>query len=108
MAIPTAWRCGAVKYSLRVPMACIARPTSPVKKKSRPAPGHRWPRPPGGGGTNSRSIGIGPDGRVYASLGIQGNCSDQYLDASYPFDGQRGGVAVLHEAGGKAQWQAYA
>jgi glucose/arabinose dehydrogenase len=65
-------------------------------------------RLPGGGGHNSRSIGIGPDGRVYASLGIQGNCSDQYLDASYPFDGQRGGVAVLHETGGKAQWQAYA
>ncbi len=65
-------------------------------------------RLPGGGGHNSRSIGIGPDGRVYASLGIQGNCSDQYLDAGYPFDGQRGGIAVLQEADGKTRWQAYA
>lgn len=65
-------------------------------------------RLPGGGGHNSRSVGIGPDGRVYASLGIQGNCSDQYLDDTYPFDKQRGGVAVLRETAGQAQWRPYA
>ncbi len=64
-------------------------------------------RLPGGGGHNSRSVGVGPDGRVYASLGIQGNCSDQYLDASYPFDERRGGVLVLRETGGKAQWETF-
>jgi len=56
-------------------------------------------RLPGGGGHNSRSVGIGPDGRVYVSLGIQSNCSDQYLDASYPFDERRGGIYVLRENG---------
>jgi len=63
---------------------------------------------PGGGGHNSRTVGVGPDGRIYLSLGISGNCSDQYLDGSYPEDDRRGGIMVLHEAGGKAQWQPYA
>ncbi len=65
-------------------------------------------RLPGGGGHNSRSVGIGPDGRVYVSLGIQSNCSDQYLDASYPFDERRGGIYVLREANGEAQWEVFA
>ena len=30
---------------------------------------------PGGGGHDSRTVGVGSDGRVYASLGIQHNCS---------------------------------
>ena len=50
---------------------------------------------PGGSGHNSRTLGIGPDGRVYVSLGIQHNCSDQFLDASYPFNDRRGGVQVF-------------
>lgn len=54
---------------------------------------------PGGGGHNSRSVAVGPDGRIYVSLGISGNCSDQYLDDSYPFDDRRGGVMVLDEQG---------
>ena len=64
-------------------------------------------RLPGGGGHNSRTVGVGPDGRVYVSLGIQGNCSDQYLGDSYPFDERRGGVFVLREEGGQSRWQAY-
>jgi len=56
---------------------------------------------PGGGGHTSRTIGVGPDGRVYVSLGIQHNCSDQYLGQGYSFEDQRGGVAVLRENGGK-------
>ncbi len=63
---------------------------------------------PGGGGHNSRTVGVGPDGRVYVSLGIQRNCSDQYLGAGYDFDKRRGGVLVLHESGGQATWQSYA
>lgn len=63
---------------------------------------------PAGGGHSSRTVGVGPDGRVYASLGIQRNCSDQYLDAGYPFDDQRGGVLVLNERDGRAGWEPYA
>ena len=64
-------------------------------------------RLPGGGGHNSRTVGVGPDGRVYVSLGIQGNCSDQYLGDEYPFDERRGGILVLREEGGQARWEAY-
>lgn len=63
---------------------------------------------PAGGGHNSRTVTVGPDGRVYVSLGIQGNCSDQYLAAPYPFDDRRGGVLVLHEEGAKSRWEPYA
>ena len=63
---------------------------------------------PGGGGHNSRTVRVGPDGRVYLSLGIRGNCSDEYLDAPYTFDAQRGGVLVLREAGGRASWETFA
>ena len=54
---------------------------------------------PSGGGHSSRSVGVGPDGRVYVSLGISGNCPDEYLDDSYPFDDRRGGVHALDESG---------
>ena len=64
-------------------------------------------RLPGGSGHSSRTVGVGPDGRVYVSLGIQGNCVDQYLGDSYPFDQRRGGIFVLREEGGKARWETY-
>jgi len=63
---------------------------------------------PGGFGHNSRTVAVGPDGRVYVSLGISNNCSDQYLDDSYPFNKRRGGIMVLHEGRGKARWEPYA
>jgi len=63
---------------------------------------------PAGGGHNSRTVAIGPDGRVYLSLGLTGNCSDQYLDDSYPSDDRRGGVLVLDETGKRPAWKAYA
>lgn len=63
---------------------------------------------PGGSGHNSRTVAIGPDGRVYMSLGISGNCSDQYLGKPYPFNDRRGGVLVLHESSGKAEWKTFA
>ena len=60
---------------------------------------------PGGGGHNSRTVGVGPDGRVYASLGIQGNCSDQYIGEGYAFDDRRGGILVLRDS--DARWEPY-
>jgi glucose/arabinose dehydrogenase len=63
---------------------------------------------PGGGGHNSRSIAVGPDGGVYLSLGITGNCSDQYLGADYPFRDRRGGLLVLREDAGEPHWEVYA
>jgi glucose/arabinose dehydrogenase len=63
---------------------------------------------PGGGGHNSRTVAIGPNGRVYLALGISGNCSDQYLDESYPVADRRGGVLVLDESGAAPEWRPFA
>jgi glucose/arabinose dehydrogenase len=63
---------------------------------------------PDGGGHNSRTVRIGPDRRVYVSLGISGNCSDEYLGGSYPFQRQRGGVLVLREDAKKPRFEPYA
>jgi len=63
---------------------------------------------PGGRGDDSRTLEIGPDGRVYMSLGISGNCSDQYLDESYPFEDRRGGILVLDESGREPAWTPFA
>jgi glucose/arabinose dehydrogenase len=57
--------------------------------------------PSSGGGHSSRTVRVGPDGRVYVSLGISGNCSNQYLGEDYPFVDRRGGVFVLEESGAK-------
>ncbi len=54
---------------------------------------------------------VGPDDRVYVSLGIAGNCSDQYLGANYPFQDRRGGVLVLLPGEGTddaARWEPFA
>jgi len=59
------------------------------------------------GGHSSRTVAVGPDGRVYLSLGISGNCSNEYLDQSYPFRDRRGGVLVLDETHG-AVWKPFA
>lgn len=63
---------------------------------------------PGGGGHDSRTVRVGPDRRIYLSLGISGNCSDQYLDDSYPFEDRRGGVMVLDESSPQVRWKAFA
>jgi glucose/arabinose dehydrogenase len=63
---------------------------------------------PGGGGHSSRSVRIGPDGRVYVSLGISGNCSDQYLGGDYPFRDRRGGILVLNEDAGEPRLEPFA
>lgn len=63
---------------------------------------------PGGGGHNSRTVKVGPDGKIYLSLGLTGNCSNQYLDKSYSFKNRRGGVLVLNENNKKPEWLAFA
>ena len=60
------------------------------------------------GGHRSRTVAIGPDGRIYLALGISGNCADEYLDAGYPFDKRRGGVLVLDETPHIPVWRPYA
>lgn len=63
---------------------------------------------PEGGGHSSRTVRVGPDGRVYVSLGISRNCSDQYLSDDYPAGDRRGGMMVLQERGGKVRWEYFA
>jgi glucose/arabinose dehydrogenase len=60
------------------------------------------------GGHSSRTVGIGPDGRIYVSLGISGNCSDEYLGEDYAFEDRRGGVLVLNESQGKPYFETFA
>ncbi|MEN8803969.1 MAG: PQQ-dependent sugar dehydrogenase [Thiogranum sp.] len=63
---------------------------------------------PTGGGHSSRSVAVGPDQRVYVSLGISGNCSNEYLDEAYPIDDRRGGVLVLDESGPRVRFIPFA
>ena len=63
---------------------------------------------PDSGGPSSRTVGVGPDRRVYVSLGIGRNCSDQYLSDDYPAGDRRGGVMVLGENDGKVRWEYFA
>lgn len=58
------------------------------------------------GGHNSRTVRTGPDKRVYVSLGISGNCSDEYLGQGYSANKRRGGVLVLDESA-PAGWRVY-
>lgn len=83
-------------------------PYRPGQPEIPPAALTRLAALPAGFGHDSRTVGVGPDGRVYVSLGIQGNCSDQYLGAGYPFGDRRGGVLVLNESDAKANWEPYA
>jgi glucose/arabinose dehydrogenase len=63
---------------------------------------------PGGGGHSSRTVGVGPDGRLYVALGLTGNCSKEYLDDGVAFDDRRGGVLVLNETGAAPRLEPYA
>ncbi len=63
---------------------------------------------PSGGGHSSRTIGVGPDQRIYVSLGISGNCSNQYIDDSYNEKQRRGGIMVLNETTNPPSWKPYA
>ena len=57
------------------------------------------------GGHSSRTVIVGPDGTLYVSIGISGNCSDEYLAGrlpDYDFEYRRGGVFRINESGGSA------
>ncbi len=56
------------------------------------------PLPSQSGGHWSRTVITGPDQKLYIGIGISGNCSDEYLDNSYPFERRRGGVFLLDES----------
>jgi len=76
-----------------------------------PSDFHRVIAIPGGGGHNSRTLSLGPDNGLYLALGIQGNCSDQYLAGTsprYPQQQRRGGVMRLEESGEPPEWRAWA
>lgn len=62
---------------------------------------------PGGPGHSSRTVKIGPDNKIYLSLGISGNCSDEYLHRSYPPTQRRGGVMVLDESLEPPEWKTF-
>ena len=64
------------------------------------------------GGHFSRTIKVGPDNEIYVSLGISGNCSDEYIGADYDFEHRRGGIVKLRDntkliKSGIAQWEIY-
>ncbi len=64
---------------------------------------------PGGLGHNSRTVRVGPDNKLYLSLGIAGNCSNQYIGDGYHLTQQRGGVMVLDEKNKlNRMWRAFA
>ena len=75
----------------------FAAPYRPGQSRIDPGKFRRIVELPGGRGHNSRTVRVGPDGRIYISLGIASNCSDQYLNETYPPDDQRGGIVVLIE-----------
>jgi glucose/arabinose dehydrogenase len=60
------------------------------------------------GGHWSRTVITGFDSRLYIGIGISGNCSDEYLDESYPFERRRGGVFVVDETVNPSQLIPYA
>ena len=63
---------------------------------------------PDTGGHDSRTVAVGPDSRIYLSLGIAGNCSDQFLGGNYLFGDWRGGIIVLNEKEKPPEWEVFA
>lgn len=62
------------------------------------------------GGHSSRTVIVGPDGKLYVSLGISGNCSNEYLAGTLPtydFEHRRGGVYLVDETGSTAVLQPF-
>ena len=80
----------------------------PGQEKIDPHNVHKVIDIPGGRGHSSRTVRVGPDKRLYLSLGITGNCSDEYLHDSYPRRDRRGGVMVLDETVDPPRWRTFA
>nr|WP_248287552.1 MULTISPECIES: PQQ-dependent sugar dehydrogenase [Chromohalobacter] len=62
---------------------------------------------PGGSGHASRSLSVGPDGRLYVALGLQGNCSAQRIAEDVAFEDRRGGVMALDPTHETPEWMPY-
>lgn len=62
---------------------------------------------PGGSGHASRSLSVGPDGRLYVALGLQGNCSAQRISEDVAFEDRRGGVMALDPTHETPEWTPY-
>ena len=65
-------------------------------------------RLPAGAGHSSRTVRLGPDGALYVSIGISGNCSNQLISNDYPFRNRRGGVFRVDESGPVPQLEPFA
>ena len=57
---------------------------------------------------SSRTIKKGPDGRLYVSIGMAGNCGDYYAHESYPPEKRLGGIFVIDESVQPAKLAPYA
>jgi glucose/arabinose dehydrogenase len=89
----------------------LATTSALLKAKLAPGPIEHWQTVieiPGGSGHNSRTVRIGPDQRVYLSLGIRGNCSAEFLGESFAPHQRRGGVMVLDERAKPVRWLSHA
>ena len=80
----------------------------PDVTRIRPLDLTRIAKLPGGFGHSSRTIDIAPDGSVIVSLGITGNCSDEYISDDYSFKDRRGGMLRLIESEDEYSWEPYA
>lgn len=76
-----------------------AAPYDPDLPRIDPASVSRLVALPGGRGHNSRTIGVGPDGELYLSIGISGNCSDEFLSNDKDLQHRRGGIARIVTTG---------
>lgn len=85
-----------------------AAPYQPGQARVEPSTLRLLASLPAGGGHSTRTVGVGPDGRLYVSLGISGNCSDEYLDGDYPFHLRRGGVLVVDESADPPRLRSFA
>lgn len=62
---------------------------------------------PSGGGHSTRTVRVGPDNKVYVSLGISSNCSAQFIGESFAENDRRGGIIQLQEDGDKVSLVPY-
>ena len=57
---------------------------------------------------NSRTVRLGPDNRLYVSMGWPKNCSNYYVHESYPPDFRMGGILLVDETGPEPKLVPYA
>ncbi len=83
-------------------------PYDPEQNRLKMESLEQFVRLPGGPGHSSRTVRVGPDGGLYLSIGIAGNCSDQLISSEYPFRQQRGGIFQINESGSSPQLEPFA